>query len=118
MFADGVGKGALHTHLFSASAVTVLVEKLGVCQGCLVTIGKGKPEKMMGLSQLLTGLRHWDPVWCFPGQALFSIPFLECPSLRGPLRSLMPSGVHLSRSTSYTYYLFACLFLRFPEVCI
>lgn len=87
LFADGVWKDSLHTYFFSASSVPVLVEKAGVCQGCFVTIGKDVPEKMMGLSQLLTGPRHWDPVWCFPGQALFNsvsrVPFTE----RSPSRA-------------------------------
>lgn len=65
---------ALHAHFSSASSVTVLVEKPGVCHGCIVTIGKDKPEKMMGLFQLLSGPRHWDPVWCFTGQP-FSFQF-------------------------------------------
>lgn len=31
----------------------------------------------MGLSELPSGLRHWDPVWCFPGEIFFQFCFIS-----------------------------------------
>lgn len=98
-------------HISLSLQKTALVEEPGVCQVCLFSIGSDKPEKMRGLSEFPVGLRHWDPVWCFPAEVSFQFNFVsKCPSLRGCFRYLMLSGLSLLRSTSYVYYLFVLKF--------